>query len=72
MPVINSISILSKLNDLTLEDHEFQNPDTKEVIKYKRVTATVVVDGEETRVELIPAKAEGKGAYNTLRLAEEQ
>lgn len=72
MPVINAISILSKFSDVLIEDHEFQNPETKEVIKYKRVTGIVNLDGEETRVELIPTKAEGKGAYNTLRLAEEQ
>lgn len=64
------LSILTKIADVTIEDKEFTNRDTGEVIDYKRVIIHVVLDGQEDKVELVPANAEGKSAYKVLKLAD--
>jgi len=63
-------SVLDKLTDVTIEDREFTNTETGEVIEYKRVVLHVVLDGEPDVVEAQVARAEGKSAYKVLRLAD--
>jgi len=66
-----SVSIFTKLKDVTIEDKEFTNRETGEVIEYKRVVAHVSIGGDDEIVELVPANAEGKAAYKVLKLADD-
>lgn len=65
------VSILGKLADVTIQDNQFTNTETGEIIEYKRVVLHLIIDGEDEKVELVPAKAEGKSAYKVLKLADE-
>jgi len=64
------VSILNKIADLTIEDKKFTDTETGEIIEYRRIVAHVSLGGEEEKVELIPAKAEGKSAYKVLKAAD--
>lgn len=63
-------SIIDKLTDVTIEDREFTDRESGEIIEYKRIVLHVVLDGEPEIVEATVAKAEGKSAYKVLRLAD--
>jgi len=63
-------SVLDKLLDVTIEDREYTNPETGEIIEYKRIVLHVQLDGEPDVVEAQVARAEGKSAYKVLRLAD--
>jgi len=71
MPLAEPFSIITKIQDVTLEEREFTDRESGEVIEYKRVVLHVKLDGESDVVELTPASAEGKSAYKVLRLADE-
>jgi len=66
------ISILNKLADVVIEDREFTDRETGEVIEYKEVVLTVEFDGEPETINARLAKSEGKAAYRLIRLADEQ
>lgn len=65
------VSIFSKIKDISIEDKEFTNRETGEVIKYKRVVVDIEINGEANTIELIPPTAEGKSAYKVLALADD-
>jgi len=66
-----SVSILNKLQDVTIEDREFTDKDTGEIIEYKEVLLHIAFDGEVETVGARIAKSEGKAAYRLIRLADE-
>lgn len=65
------VSILNKLSDVTIENKEFTNRETGELVEYKRIVLHVLIDGDEDIVETVPANAEGKSAYKVLKLADD-
>lgn len=71
MSNIEPVSIINKLSDVTIQEFEFTDKETSEIIEYKRVVLHLEVDGEETTMQLVPAKAEGKSAYSVLKLAKD-
>jgi len=65
-----SVSILNKIADITVEDKQFTNSETGEIIEYKRIVLHLAFDGDEDVIELVPAKAEGKSAYKLIKAAD--
>lgn len=70
MAVTEPFSVIDKLTDVTIEDREFTDRESGEIIEYKRIVLHIVVDGEPDVVEANVARAEGKSAYKVLRLAD--
>lgn len=66
-----STSVYSKISDVTIEDLEYTNRETGELIEYGRIVLHIKIDGEDERVECVPAKSEGKAGYKVLKLAED-
>lgn len=64
-----STSILDKIADITV-DHKSFPAEGGEIIEYDRITLHILLDGQEEKVELTPAKAEGKSAYKVLKAAD--
>ena len=67
-----STSILNKLVDVTIEDKEFTNTESGEVVEYKEVLLHIEFDGEPETVTAKVSKNEGKSAYRLLQLADDQ
>jgi len=64
-------SIFTKVKDISIEEKQFTNKETGEVIEYKRVVLDIMLDGVADKVELVPPTAEGKSAYKVLALADD-
>lgn len=64
-------SIFSKIKDVSIEDKQFTNRESGEVIEYKRVVLDIEINGQAEKVELVPPQAEGKSAYKVLALADD-
>lgn len=64
---MNPVDIKDKVVSLEIRSYEFTNEDNGELVEYKRVVATVLLDGIEEEYEL---KAKTKDVYTLLRLAD--
>lgn len=64
---MSPIDIKDKVLSLEIRGYQFTNEDNGELVEYKRVVATVLLDGIEEEYEL---KAKTKDAYTLLRLAD--
>lgn len=64
-------SIFKKVKDISIEEKQFTNKETGEVIEYKRIVVDIELDGKDDKVELVPPTAEGKSAYKVLALADD-
>ena len=67
-----SESILNKLKEVTIEDKQFTDQETGEIINYKQLDLTISFDGEDEIIVAKIAKNEGKSAYRLIKLADEQ
>ena len=67
-----SVSILNKLKDATIENKEFTDQESGEIIEYKQIELTISFDGEDETIVAKLAKNEGKAAYRLIQLADEQ
>jgi len=67
-----SVSILNKLKDVTIEQREFTDSESGEIIEYKEIALEVEFDGQTETIIAKVAKNEGKAAYRLLQLADDQ
>lgn len=65
-----SKSVFSKIKDAEIVEREFTDPDTHQIISYKRLAVTIVVAGEDEVIDFAPPKSD-KGALRLMQLADD-
>jgi len=61
----------NKVKDLYVDNREFTNRDTGELIEYKRLAVVVDIDGAEEVLDFVPADSLGKAGFTLLRVADD-
>jgi len=65
------LNVKNKVKNLYVDNRDFTNRESGELVEYKRLAVVVDIDGEETVLDFVPSDSLGKAGYTLLRVADD-